>query len=288
MNVVVENLHFAYPGKDVLTGIDLCLEETEIMCIVGPNGSGKSTLVKCIEDLLKPQEGRILLGGTDSEKLSSLDIAKIIGYVPQSSNQIFSTTVFDTVLMGRKPHSSWRSSSEDIDVVIEILTTMDLADIALQEFNNLSGGQQQRVLIARALAQKPKVLLLDEPTSALDIAHQLEVMEIIHNLVHRQKIAVLMVIHDLNLASRYADKIVMLDDGKIHAVGTAEETFTEANIEKVYGVEADIHNHTGKLSVTPIRRVRQRKHAMHRGYQKDDSASKCLSRGRKRCLASKI
>ncbi len=255
MNVVVENLHFSYPGKDVLQGIDLCLEETEIMCIVGPNGSGKSTLVKCIEDLLKPQQGRIILGGTDSGKLSSLDIARIIGYVPQSSKQIFSTTVFDTVLMGRKPHSSWRSSSEDVDVVIEILTTMNLAEIALQEFNHLSGGQQQRVLIARALAQKPKVLLLDEPTSALDIAHQLEVMEIIHNLVHKQRIAVLMVVHDLNLASRYADKIVMLNDGVVYASGSAGQILTSRSIEDVYGVEANIHSHRGVLSVTPVRRV---------------------------------
>ncbi|MBF9016520.1 MULTISPECIES: ABC transporter ATP-binding protein [unclassified Oceanispirochaeta] len=285
MNIIVEDLHFSYPGKDVLKGIDLCLEETEIMCIIGPNGSGKSTLVKCIEDLLKPQQGRILLGGTDSRKLSSLDIARIIGYVPQISKQIFSTTVFDAVLMGRKPHSSWRSSSEDIDVVIEILITMDLADIALQEFNNLSGGQQQRVLIARALAQKPKVLLLDEPTSALDIAHQLEVMEIIHNLVHKQRIAVLMVVHDLNLASRYADKIVMLDDGKIHTSGTAEKTLTCRNIEKVYGVEVDISGHTGKLAVTPIRRVNQRGLGMkQKGFLKDSSVSSSCSAGSKGCL----
>jgi len=254
MKVIVEDLYYSYPEKQVLQGINLTLEETEIMCILGPNGSGKSTLVKCIEDLLTPQKGKILLGDIDSKKLSSLEVAKIIGYVPQSSSQIFSTTVFDTVLMGRKPHSTWRSSNKDIDVVIEILTKMDLADIALREFNHLSGGQQQRVLIARALAQKPKVLLLDEPTSALDIAHQLEVMEIIHNIVHEQKIAVLMVIHDLNLAARYADKIVMLDNGKIHAMGTVEEAFTCENIEKVYGVEADISGHTGKLSVTPLRR----------------------------------
>ena len=163
MKVIVENLHYSYPEKQILKGINFTLEETEIMCILGTNGSGKSTLVKCIEDLLPLQYGRILLGDVDSKKLSSLEIAKIIGYVPQSSRQIFSTTVFDTVLMGRKPHSTWRSCNKDIDVVIDILTKMDLADIALREFNHLSGGQQQRVLIARALAQKPKVLLLDEP-----------------------------------------------------------------------------------------------------------------------------
>lgn len=255
MNLKVENLHFSYPAKPVLRGVDLELGETEIICIVGPNGSGKSTLVKCIEALLKPSEGRILLGGKESSRMSTLEVAKIIGYVPQSTKQVFSSTVFDTVMMGRKPHSTWRSSEADIEVVLDILVQMELGNIALRDFNHLSGGQQQRVLIARALAQDPKILLLDEPTSALDIAHQLEVMEIIHGLVHEKRMAALMVVHDLNLASRYADKIVMLDEGKIHAVGTAEETFTNINIEKVYGVEASITNHSGKLSVIPIRRV---------------------------------
>lgn len=256
MILKVENLHYSYSEKVVLQGVELEIGETEITCIVGPNGSGKSTLVKCIDALLVPKVGNIFLRGEDIRTMSTLDIARNIGYVPQSSRQIYSATVFDTVLMGRKPHSSWHSSDEDIDIVLDILLQMELGDIALRDFNHLSGGQQQRVLIARALAQEPEILLLDEPTSALDICHQLEVMEIIHNLVHKKRIAALMVVHDLNLASRYADKIVMLNDGRIHSVGTAEETLTKENIEEVYGVEAIITTNVGKLSIIPIKRAR--------------------------------
>ena len=256
MRVKVEDLYFSYPGKDVLKGINLELQEQEIMCIVGPNGSGKSTLVKCIEGLQHPGAGRIYFNEWDASGLSRLDTARLIGYVPQCSNQLFSATVFDTVLMGRKPHYAWRSSDEDIDIVIDILRLMELDELAMNEYNNLSGGQQQRVLVARALAQQPRLLLLDEPTSALDIAHQLEVMEVIHALVHRHGIGVIMVIHDLNLASRYADRILMLHEGTVFASGSAEETLTESNIENVYGVEANIHSHDGILSVTPVRRVK--------------------------------
>ena len=255
MRLIVEDLQYSYPGKSVLNGVDLRLEETEIMCIVGPNGSGKSTLVKCIEGLLNPYKGEIYLNQTEVRSMSSREIARIIGYVPQTNRQLFSATVFDTIIMGRKPYSSWKTSEEDMDIVIDIISMMGLENIAMEEFNQLSGGQQQRVLIARALAQKPKILLLDEPTSALDIAHQLEVMEIIHELVHVQKIGVLMVVHDLNLASRYADKVAMLYNGCIYAVGDADEVFTSDNIASVYGVDAEINRFDGKLSVIPIRRV---------------------------------
>ncbi|MBI9109455.1 MAG: ABC transporter ATP-binding protein [Spirochaetales bacterium] len=255
MKVAVEELFYSYPGKDVLKGVTLGLVETEIICIVGPNGSGKSTLVKCVEGLQHPRSGRVLFDGVDAAKLSRVEIARLIGYVPQSSSQLFSASVFDTVMMGRKPHYSWRCSDEDVDIVSDILQMMELDDLAMDDYNNLSGGQQQRVLIARALAQEPQLLLLDEPTSALDISHQLEVMEIVHELVHSRKIGVMMVIHDLNLASRYADRIVMLHNGLVYAAGTAEDTLTEANIEEVYGVEADIHCHNGTLSVIPVRRV---------------------------------
>ncbi|MCG8551566.1 MAG: ABC transporter ATP-binding protein [Desulfobacterales bacterium] len=257
MNITVEDLYFSYPEKDVLKGVNLNLNETEIKCIVGPNGSGKSTLAKCIERLLIPHSGKIYFDNSDSESMSRQEIARLIGYVPQSSSQLFSATVFDTVLMGRKPHSSWRSSDEDIDIVIDVIQLLELEEVAMREYNNLSGGQQQRVLLARALAQQPRVLLLDEPTSALDISHQLEVMDIIHHLSRTQKLSVIMVVHDLNLASRYADSILMLHDGKVYADGSPEEILTEINVENVFGVESHIQSREGILSVTPIRRVKK-------------------------------
>jgi len=255
VRVSIANLSFSYPGKDVLKNVNLSLGSQEVLCVTGPNGSGKSTLVKCIEGINRAQSGKIFLDGEDSAGLSRQDMAKLIGYVPQSSNQLFSSTVFDTVLMGRKPHYNWRCCEEDVHIVAEILQLLDLGGLAMDDYNKLSGGQQQRVLIARALAQQPKMLLLDEPTSALDISHQLEVMEIISDLVKKHKISVIMVIHDLNLASRYADSIMLLKEGEVYASGSAENTLTETNIEHVYGVEANIHIHDGTLSVTPVRRV---------------------------------
>ena len=254
MRIDIRNLAFSYPGRKILHDINVTIKDSEIVCLVGPNGSGKSTIVKCIESLLVPDSGQILLDGQESRSMKRIDMAKKIGYVPQSSILTFSTTVFDIILMGRRPHSSWQSSIIDIDIVIDIIILMDLEDIALRQFNRLSGGQQQRVLIARALAQQPELLLLDEPTSALDIAHQLDIMDIISNFVNKKKISVVMVVHDLNLAARYADSIIMLKDGKIYAKGKPEDVFTEKNLSLVYDVEAVIGNQRDKVTIIPISR----------------------------------
>lgn len=257
MRVDVENLYFSYPGKEVLNGVSLHGEDWGILCILGPNGCGKSTLVKCIEGLLPPAAGTIALGGRDAAGLSRSEIAKLIGYVPQSSSLLFSSTVFDTVMMGRKPYYSWRCSDEDIDIVVEILQLMELDDLAMDQYGALSGGQQQRVLIARALAQRPRLLLLDEPTSALDIAHQLEVMELLRGLSRERELGIIMVVHDLNTAARYADRVALLRDGRVFAAGRPEETLTASCIAEVYGVEADIRRSSeGGLSVTPVRRIK--------------------------------
>lgn len=258
MRLAIEDLHFSYPGKKILNGVSLTVNASEIACIVGPNGSGKSTLVKCVEAINRPDSGAVLIDGVDAKAMSALDMARVVAYVPQSGGLLFSTTVFDAVMMGRKPYSSWKSAAEDEDIVIDVLARMELDDIALEEFNHLSGGQQQRVLIARALAQRPSILLLDEPTSALDIAHQLEVMEIIHALAHEQGMAVLMVVHDLNLVSRYADRVAMMDRGRIHVQGDAASVFTHDNIMAVYKVRSHIGMCEGKLSVIPLDRCCRR------------------------------
>lgn len=255
MNLIVKNIKFSYSTKPILKGVSFVLNETEIMCVVGPNGSGKSTLIKCIEGLLNYKEGSVFLSNVDIKSMNQREIAKQIAYVPQSTRQLFSSTVFDTILMGRNPYYSWKKSDKDVEIVIDVITKMGLENIALQDFNQLSGGQQQRVLIARAIAQQPKILLLDEPTSALDISHQLEVMEIIHSLAHSQKMQVLIIVHDLNLAARYANKILMLKDGKVFALGSPNEVLTTKNIEEVYGVKSSINLCEGSLSVIPIKRI---------------------------------
>ena len=256
MKIDISNLFFSYPGRKVLHDINVTMNDSEIVCIVGPNGSGKSTIVKCIESLLIPDSGHIFLDGKESRRMKTIEIARKIGYVPQNSNLTFSTTVFDIVFMGRRPHYSWQSDIKDISIVIDIIILMELEDIALRQFNSLSGGQQQRVLIARALAQHPQLLLLDEPTSALDIAHQLDIMDILIDFVNKKNISVVMVLHDLNLAARYADSIIMLKDGEVYAKGKPEDVFTEENLSFVYDVEVAIGNLGDKVSIIPISRNR--------------------------------
>lgn len=267
----IRNVHFSYPGTAVLKGIDLFLEDTEICCITGPNGSGKSTLVQCVNGLLKPEEGEIFLDGRPLTELSRTDIARRIAYVPQSGAQLFSTTVFDTVMMGRRPHAGQSRREEDIEIVLDVLIQLDLQDIALRNYGCLSGGQQQRVCIARALAQDTGILLLDEPTSALDISHQLEVMELVQELARDREMTVVMVVHDLNLASRYADRIVLLDRGEIHTCGRPAEVLSPEHLRSVYKLEASITHCEGELFVLPLRRTNdERKDKRYEVYEKKD------------------
>ena len=253
MKLKIKAVTFSYDSSPVLENICLELAPSQLLGIVGPNGSGKSTLIKCIDRILKPQKGSILLDEKDIGNMSRMDIARRMGYVPQVSSRVFPATVFDTVLMGRRPHLGWCSSDRDIDKVVEILELLDIDDLALRDFGELSGGQQQKVLIARALVQEADVLLLDEPTSSLDIKHQLEVMDIIVNLVRERGLSAIMAIHDLNLASGFSDKIVILKNGKLYAAGEPREVLNSENIREVYGVETTIINSDlGRPYIIPL------------------------------------
>ena len=210
----IKDVEFGYSSMPVLRNVNIELAESEILGVVGPNGAGKSTLLRCIDRILIPQKGCIMLDGRDIREISRMELARKIGYVPQDGSQIFPATVFDTVLMGRRPHLGWRSSERDTEKVLETLKMLNIEDLAMRDINELSGGQQQKVFIARALTQEPELLLLDEPTSNLDIRHQLEVMEIVKRVVRERGISAIMAIHDLNLASRYADRIIMMNGGR--------------------------------------------------------------------------
>jgi iron complex transport system ATP-binding protein len=250
--IVIKDLTFSYGNHKILDKINISVHDSEMLSLVGPNGSGKTTLIKCIDRILKPN-GSILLDGNDIESLSQQDIARTIGYVPQSSSSPLSTTVFDTVLMGRRPHIRWRVSDEDLDKVAEVLQLLHLDDLAMRDFGQLSGGQKQKALIARALAQEPAVLLLDEPTSNLDIRHQLEVMEIISDLVKKRHISAMMAIHDLNLAARFSDRLALLRDGKVYSEGPPDELLNADNMLRVFGVEAVVINVQERPYVVPLR-----------------------------------
>lgn len=252
VKITIKGLTFGYNGARILDDLDLVVGDSEILSLVGPNGSGKTTFIKCIDRILKPKGSILLDGERDLQSMSRGDVAKCIGYVPQSSSGVLSTTVFDTVLMGRKPHMGWRVAEEDIDKVVEIMKLLQVEKFALKDFNELSGGQKQRVLIARALAQEPKVLLLDEPTSNLDLKHQLGVLETVRSLIKNTGVSAVMAIHDLNLAARYSDRLVMLQDGKIHAVGDPKELLTPENIRTIFGVEAVVMKDLDRPYVVPV------------------------------------
>jgi len=256
MKLKVKEVGFSYASVPVLKDICIELSPSEMLGIVGPNGAGKSTLIRCINRILSPQKGCILLDKQDIEEMSRMELAKKMGYIPQTASQVFPATVFDTVLMGRRPHLGWRSSEKDTEMVLEMLQMLNIEEFAMRDINELSGGQQQKVFIARALTQEPDVLLLDEPTSNLDIRHQLEVMDIIKNIVREKEISAIMAIHDLNLASRYADRIVMMHSGEIFSAGDPVSALTPENIEHVYGVEVKVSNHDGRPYIVPIRPVK--------------------------------
>ncbi len=249
MRVKVRGVEFSFNGAQVLKGIDLTVEKGEVLGIVGPNGSGKTTLLRCINRILKPKTGTILLDGYDLSGIGQEGIAKRVGYVPQTENKAFPATVFDTVLMGRKPHINWRPGDRDLNIVSEIIRKLGLESLAMRDVNELSGGQKQKVVMARALAQEPQVLLLDEPTSSLDLKHQMEVMNIAKSQTS-EGVSVVMAIHDLSLAARYSDKMIMLKDGYIHHAG-GKEILTPDNIESVYEVKVTVKNESGRIWIMP-------------------------------------
>ncbi|HDS46296.1 MAG TPA: ABC transporter ATP-binding protein [Methanomicrobia archaeon] len=251
----IKDLAFGYASAPVLAGVSLEVGTKEIVAVLGPNGAGKSTLLKCIDRILHPQHGTILLDGEEISHMSRLELARRIGYIPQSLAQAFSITVFDAVLMGRRPHISWRTSEQDTEKVLHTLEMLHIEDLAMRDISELSGGQMQQVFIARALVQEPEVLLLDEPTSNLDIRHQLEVMHTVKSIVRKNEISAMMAIHDLNLAARFADKIVLMNGGGILSVGNPATVITPENIRVVFKVDADVYEKDGKLHVVPLRAI---------------------------------
>jgi len=252
MRLEIQGVRFSYGSTPALKDVSIEVREGEVVSLVGPNGSGKTTLLKCINKILSPQKGTILLAGKDVSKVSLKELARLAGYVPQSGVRSFPTTVFDTVLLGRKPYLGWTVSTRDKDVALNLLQLMGMEDTVLRDFNELSGGEKQKVLLARALAQEPAVLLLDEPTSNLDLRHQLEVMDLICSLVKRNGVSAIMAIHDLNLASRYSDRVILLKKGLIYAAGEPRLVLVPENIREVYGVDTIVNQNSGKPYIIPL------------------------------------
>jgi iron complex transport system ATP-binding protein len=235
-------LSLGYDGARIVDGLDLAIEPGAITVIVGANASGKSTLLRGLARLLPPQAGTVTLDGRNIESLPSKQVATIVGLLPQQPVAPDGIGVADLVGRGRYPHQGWfrHWSSTDDAIVAAAMAATQTLELAPRRMEELSGGQRQRVWIAMALAQKPDILLLDEPTTFLDVTHQIEVLDLLHELNHEQGTTVVMVLHDLNLAARYADRLVVMRAGRIIAEGPPAEVLTEAVALEAFGLTARI------------------------------------------------
>lgn len=250
MKLRVSGLEFSYNSHPVLSDVQFSLEQGRIICILGVNGAGKSTLLKCLNRILRPQRGSVLVEEQDVLGLSQNSVARHMGYVPQRQPES-RLTVFETVLMGRRPHLQWSLKDADYEVVEQVLQDLDLNHLAMRPLMQLSGGEMQKVALARALAQSPDILLLDEPTSSLDLKNQLEVMGLIRRVVQTQQLSAVVAIHDLNMALRFGDSFLFLKDQRVHGITTRDDLSSEV-IHHVYGVPVALQECRGQTVVVPL------------------------------------
>jgi len=244
MNLRISSLSQKYGSQTILHDLTFTAESGKITALLGLNGSGKSTLIKTIAGILPCPQNTIFANETDITTIHRAKRARMIGYVPQHFHYTSFTTVLDTVLIGRRPYMSWSVSDDDLNAVDDAMTTMNVAEISDRYINELSGGQRQRVFIARALAQNPSFYLFDEPTSSLDLRHQLETLTVMRNLVHTNHSGMIVALHDLNLALRFADTVILLKGGKIIDIGSQNSVLTAERVADVYGVKSDIISST--------------------------------------------
>lgn len=235
----IASADLAYEQRTVAHDLSLCLHNGQITAILGGNGSGKSTVLRALARILQPKNGAVLLDGADLNRLPTKEVARRLAILPQAPHAPEGLTVWDLVSFGRFPYRTWFGGADprDDDHVHQALAAVHLLDLAERPVATLSGGQVQRAWIAMALAQETEFLLLDEPTTYLDLAHQLEVMDLIHELKTKLGKTIVLVLHDLNLAARYSDHIVMMKQGRIIAVGTPSTVLTRPILRNVFGIE---------------------------------------------------
>ena len=244
----IKNLSYHYKGEDpVLKNVSFRAEPGQFLAILGNNGVGKSTLLKCLNHILKPDSGEILLEGEDLLKKPIREVAKQVAFVSQGVPNT-QMTVHDVVMLGRRPYMNWGFTEQDHNIVHDAMHRLDVEDMRGRFLNQLSGGEKQKVVLARALAQQPKVLLLDEPTSALDIQNQYAVLKMVREICHNDNIIAAMVIHDLNLALGFCDRFLLLKDGQVYRYG--DRSILDATaLKEVYGVDAKVVEVEGKYMV---------------------------------------
>ncbi|MGQ9812061.1 MAG: ABC transporter ATP-binding protein [Dissulfurimicrobium sp.] len=258
----VDRLGFRHRGREILRDISFGVNRGEIVSVIGPNGAGKSTLLKCILRIVIATEGMVTIDGEDAFLMGITRRAQRLSYVPQGGHaQGLSMTVFDVIIMGRRPYSTtWQPTEEDVDKAIAVIDVFNMDP--MRDFNELSGGERQKVLFARALVQEADYMLLDEPTSNLDLRQQFEVMEFLRAAVSQRQIGVLIVVHDLNLAYRFSDQVIMLHNGCLISKGPASSVMDEKNINTVYGIEVKKVECNGIKCLVPIRSI-NRENMLH-------------------------
>ena len=241
--VRAEGLTCGYGEDPVLRGISLDLRPGDFVGVIGPNGCGKSTLIRALTGILPPYSGKVSLQGKGIPTLSRREVARQVAVIPQDTILLFGFSVLEMVLMGRSPHLKrfQRAGRRDLDLALEALRQTDLIEQRDRKVTELSGGERQRAVIARALVQEPNVLFLDEPDSHLDIGHQVEIFDLLKHLNRYRGLTVLCVSHDLNLASVYCRRLILMQEGRLVATGRPEDIITPANIRAVYGVNAVVH-----------------------------------------------
>lgn len=235
--LTARNIFYGYPERQVLRGVSLSLAPGEVLAVLGQNGAGKSTLLRCLAGALKPT-GQVELDGRPLESVPPGERARLLAFVPQHIPPRLPMTVFEAVLLGRRPYLSWRPRPQDLEAAWEALALLGLEELAQREFSEISGGQRQKVALARALAQESRLLVMDEPTSSLDLRHQLEVMTLLCAQAEERATGVILAVHDLNLAARFASRALLLSGGRVEADGPPATVLTEESIRRVYGVEA--------------------------------------------------
>lgn len=252
----IAQLQFGYDQNPTLKNLNLSLKEGKLTVILGPNGSGKTTLVKLMSKMMPPDSGHIYLHLSDIMKMSQKEISKSLAIVPQNTAVEFDFTVEEIVAMGRYPHLKRfeQEGPADWEIINEAMRATDVLDFKHRPINALSGGEIQRVIIARALAQKPKILILDEPIAHLDIQHQIELLKLVKQLAQTQHITIAMILHDLNFAMAFADQVVLMHEGNIAAEGLPEDVLVPDLIKSVYGVDICLIKNpvTGMHHILPI------------------------------------
>lgn len=249
----LEDISFTYETSPVIKNLSVSIQEKDFIGLIGPNGSGKSTLLKVMGGILKSDSGSTQFKESLISRINKKLLAQSIAWIPQDHPMVFPFKVSEIILMGRHPYLSALSfeSEEDFEITRRAMETTMTSQFADRYFNEISGGEKQRVMIASALAQSPEMMLLDEPTAALDLKYQVQILQILKNLNVEHKMTLVMAMHDLNLASKFCNRLILLNEGQIVRDGPPEHVLDKNVLEQVYGIEVDLDSKDGSIRVHP-------------------------------------